>query len=471
MDASHDSAGEAEESTISDGDLDDEPLPPWVASARAASSREAREVPTLQTIVCHVLAEHLHCLESLEYLPDHLASIVRGAVQRDRRLLSDDSLAVWLESASRGGTATKLDLRWASSISDQGMNVIAAADPSWTHSIVELDLSFCEALTDAGVQAFAPSVPSLRALVLSGCVKCGDGACKAIGHHCSLLERCELELLQRTTDLGVQALVRGCPGLSDLRLGGCAKLSNISTSLIADHCTGTMCRLGLGGLSTLNDVDLEDVGKITSLTWLDLCACPKVSDAGIKQVGLLAAKQMKAHALWEEKWGGGGGGGVHANDASPSAAESASAGTASTAAPVRSGVGSGTSAARCLRSVSSSDVGALGTGTSTSSSRPPPPPTIRHLDLGGLARLSDTGLQKLLQRTKHLTSLDLRGCSRLTEDGLATALASCDGNGARVAGVQLVPMLERLTLLALDAASERVVTRIESARPGLKLVR
>ena len=125
---------------------------------------------------------------------------------------------------------------------------------------------------------------------------------KAIGHHCSLLERCELELLQRTTDLGVQALVRGCPGLSDLRLGGCAKLSNISTSLIADHCTGTMCRLGLGGLSTLNDVDLEDVGKITSLTWLDLCACPKVSDAGIKQVGLLAAKQMKAHALWEEKW-------------------------------------------------------------------------------------------------------------------------------------------------------------------------
>ena len=76
----------------------------------------------------------------------------------------------------------------------------------------------------------------------------------------------------------------------------------------------------------------------------------------------------------------------------------------------------------------------------------------------------------MLARTRHLTSLDLRGCSRLTEDGLAVALANCDGSGARVAGVQLVPRLTRLTLFSLDAASERVVGHIAAERPSLHIV-
>jgi hypothetical protein len=101
-----------------------------------------------------------------------------------------------------------------------------------------------------------------------------------------------------------------------------------------------------------------------------------------------------------------------------------------------------------------------------------PPSTLRHLDLGGLGRLTDTGLHKLLSRTRHLTSLDLRGCARLTEDGLANALANSDKHGVRVPGVMLVPNLQSVVLLALpDAASERVVSLVEAARPGLKITR
>ena len=391
-----------------------EPLPPW-ASKKAAGDGA---VPSLQTIVCQVIAQHLHQIESLDDLPDHLASVVRSAIQQDRRLLSDDALAVWLSAASRGGSATRLNLRWASSLSDEGMRVLATIEPEWTRAIVELDLAFCDRITDAGLQVLMPSCTSLRAIVLTGASQCGDGACKAIGHHASRLERCELELLHRVTDIGVQAIVRGCPNLSDLRVGGCSKLSSISTSLIADHLSKRMRRLGLGGISNLNDIDLEDVGRVVSLTWLDLCACPKVSDTGIKQIGLLAGKQMKAFTLWEESAAGAG------------AAGAAAAGTSSAA-----------------------------------------PATLRHLDLGGLARLSDSGLQKLLSRTKHLTSLDLRGCSRLTEDGLATALANRDSKGVVVPGVMLVPNLEAVTLLAMDAASERVVALIAAARPELKITR
>jgi hypothetical protein len=492
LDNDDDALDDDDDDALDDDGAFEEPLPPWAAKASAA--RQGQDVPSLQTILCGFLSRHLHLFESLDDLPEHLASIVRSAIERDHRLLTDEGLGVWLEAASRGGSTTKLNLRWAAKLSDAGMKCFADSHYiDWARSLVELDLAFCDAISDAGVQDLAPCMPALRALILTGCTKLGDGACKAVGHHCPSLERCELELMQRTTDIGVQALVRGCPGLSDLRVGGCSRLSNISTSLIADHCSSTMRRLGLGGCSALNDLDLEDVGKVVTLTWLDLCACPKVSDAGIKQIGMLAARQMKAYALWEDNWGGATAAAAVAGAPAPSVRSgSGSGGDCSSGGsagadcsgggrcggrcvPGSSGVGSGASAARCLRGGgvgigSGVAGGAGGSSAPVAGGVPPPPPTLQHLDLGGLGRLSDTGLQKLLVRTRCLTSLDLRGCSRLTEDGLAVALANCDGSGARVAGVQLVPRLERLTLLSLEAASERVVSHIVAARPSLHLV-
>lgn len=397
---------------------EEEPLPPW-AICRTISS----EIPSLQTLICRLLAKHLHHVESLDVLPDHLLSIVRESIQQDRRLLSDDGLGVWLSAVSRGGTATNLNLRWCSSLSDEGMQVLGIKEPSWAARLLDLDLAFCELISDAGLQLLAPACPALRAIALTGCTRCGDGACKSLGHHTPCLERCELDLLQRITDVGVQAIVRGCRHLGDLRLGGCSRLSSISTSLISDHLRPHMRRLGLGGISNLNDVDLEDVGKLTSLTWLDLCACPKVSDAGIKQIGLLAARQCKLVAEWK--------------------------------------------AAHCGRSGSGEDdkLGGLD-GTAGLC-----PPALTHLDLGGLTRLSDTGLLKLLSRTRHLASLDLRGCSRLTENGLTTALANCDVTGAHVAGMLNAPSLSTLTLLSCEAATEQAVSFIITARPGLKTIR
>ena len=57
--------------------------------------------------------------------------------------------------------------------------------------------------------------------------------------------------------------MRGCRRLVELLLGGCHRLSSISTSLISDHLGNTLRRLGLGGLASICDVDLEDVGKVS----------------------------------------------------------------------------------------------------------------------------------------------------------------------------------------------------------------
>ncbi len=112
-------------------------------------------VPSLQDICCGVLARHLYALESLDYLPDHLSCKVRSAIQNDRRLISDDGLAVWLDAALASGNARRINLRWASSLTDAGLSVLAG-NSAWSSSLVALDLGFCECVTDAGVQVLAP---------------------------------------------------------------------------------------------------------------------------------------------------------------------------------------------------------------------------------------------------------------------------------------------------------------------------
>ena len=374
----------------------DEPLPPW-ASKTSRTGRASGVVPSLQTLACHTLAQHLYAIESLDDLPEHLSQLIREAIRQDHRLLSDEALSTWLCAASNSGSALKLSLRWASGLTDDAMTILATKEAEWATRLLELDLAFCEQITDAGIRALAPACPALRALTLTGCTAVGDGACKAIGFHNARLEQLDLELLNDVTDVGLQAIVRGCHSLTSLNCGGCTQLTSVTTSLIADHCAPRMRLLGLGGVRTLNDLDLENLKAMHALTSLSLRSCCKVSDTGIKQIGLLAAKQMKAYGQWEEG-------------------------------------------------------GAAGA----------PPPTLTHLDLGGLDRLSDTALQKLVARSKHVKSLDLRGCSRLSGEGILTALGHPQA---------VLPSLETLVLTCVEGASASTVATIQDARPDLKVTR
>ena len=69
--------------------------PPWAVTPTTEPSFPAGVVPSLQDLVCAFLAQHLHTISLLDDLPEHLAASVRGAIRRDRSLLSDDGLGVW----------------------------------------------------------------------------------------------------------------------------------------------------------------------------------------------------------------------------------------------------------------------------------------------------------------------------------------------------------------------------------------
>ena len=60
---------------------------------------------------------------------------------------------------------------------------------------------------------------------------------------------------------------------SAFALCGVLLMSRLSPQLVADHTRTRLRRLGLGGLASLTDIDLEDVGKCAALEWLELRAC------------------------------------------------------------------------------------------------------------------------------------------------------------------------------------------------------
>lgn len=189
-------------------DLDnyEEPAPPWTLWTR----KEQAAVPSLVTLCCSWLARYLHAIESLDALPPHLASEVRAAIERDRRLLSDDGLGVWLdavlgdESRARN-LRQRLSLRWASALGDEGLRQFAASQAHRAERLLWLDLAYCEGIGDCGLMALCPHLPALETVCLTGCRRCGDATFAALGQHCRGLTELDAQLLTRLTDCGVQA--------------------------------------------------------------------------------------------------------------------------------------------------------------------------------------------------------------------------------------------------------------------------
>eukprot|EP01043_Picozoa_sp_COSAG02_P018228 COSAG02_NODE_846_length_16565_cov_20.404627_6_plen_461_part_00 len=338
-----------------------------VAPPPPPSLSRARGVPTLQRRCCEWLARNLGALDDLDDLPEHLSSQVKEAIEADRRLLEDDGLDVWLAAVVKSGATTALCLRWASGLTDVGM-VALAEEEEWVSRLCRLDIAFCSGVGDRGLQLVAAMAPQLLSLAISGCRSITDQGIAAVGSSVRGLETMEMEMLTKVSDFGVQALVRGCPKLEVLLLGGCSQLSNISTQLIVDYLAPSLRRLDLGGLPTIIDMDLEDLRRCTALESLSVRACAKLTDGGMLHLATLCKHQAKraTATVAEESESRGG---THAE--------------------------AGTSA--------------LG---------------LASLDLGGLVRLTGSGLSKCLRHATMLTSLDLSGCTGLSAPGFVDAIGA-----------------------------------------------
>ncbi len=353
-----------------------------VAAPPPPSLSRSRGVPTLQRRCCEWLARNLGALDDLDDLPEHLSSQVKDAIEADRRLLEDDGLEVWLAAVVKSGATTALCLRWASGLTDAGM-VALAEEVDWVSRLWRLDIAFCSGVGDRGLELVAAMAPQLLSLAVSGCRSITDHGIAAVGSSMRGLETMEMEMLTKVSDFGIQALVRGCPNLQALLLGGCSQLSNISTQLIVDHLGPSLRRLDLGGLPTIIDMDLEDLRHCTALESLSVRACGKLTDGGLHHLATLCKHQARRATVTQESGSGGG-----SNEA---------AGTT-----------------------------ALG---------------LVSLDLGGLVRLTNSGLSKFLHHATALTALDLSGCTGLSASGFVDVIGALPAEQRR--------RLTRLTMTGL----------------------
>ena len=107
------------------------------------------------------------------------------------------------------GDNRQLSLRWAQALTDRGLDRLRERE-EWAATLVGLDLGYCDRISDGGMVALCPQLGHLRTLSLCGCRGCGDATAEALGRHCRQLISLNLELLTALTDIGVQAVVRGC---------------------------------------------------------------------------------------------------------------------------------------------------------------------------------------------------------------------------------------------------------------------
>ena len=172
-------------------DMPDVP-PPWVDASdlllqaeRLTLSPPAASggVRTLQDLVCTFLARHLHTLALLDDLPEHLASTVRASIRRDRSLLSDDGLGVWLDAVLETGDTRQLSLRWAQGLTDSGLGQLRSRG-EWASTLVALDLGYCESISDEGVVLLCaqPRAPRMCTARAPAHARCMCAACALHAH-------------------------------------------------------------------------------------------------------------------------------------------------------------------------------------------------------------------------------------------------------------------------------------------------
>ena len=103
------------------------------------------------------------------------------------------------------------------------------------------------------------------------------------------------------------------------------------------------------------------------------------------------------------------------------------------------------------------------------------PGSLRWLDLGGLGRLSDKGLAAVTAAGRTVTSLDIRGCSRLSSSGLLTALGPTlpepTGGWAEGTGPPARLELSELVATSCPACTEVVQGQLEVMHPGVSIKR
>ena len=146
-----------------------------------------------------------------------------------------------------------------------------------------LDLSWCEVVSDDAVLALSMRCSSLTSLNLRK-THVTDASLIALHLHAPQLRRLVLARCDGISDVGLDALCKGCRQLEDLDLSWLSDLSHEALLMRLPQLTN-LKRLNLEGLKVIADAHLEAIGvAMRTLTRLYLTWCNEPSDAAIDKL-------------------------------------------------------------------------------------------------------------------------------------------------------------------------------------------
>mmetsp|Transcript_26435 Transcript_26435/g.41320 ORF Transcript_26435/g.41320 Transcript_26435/m.41320 type:complete len:260 (+) Transcript_26435:91-870(+) len=233
---------------------------PWTAKAKVKEGE--RGPASLLELCLDVIAKHLHTFPSMEMVPHHLMKEILD--RRKNENMMDEDLPFFLGTTFEACPGDELDfisLKSCLKVTDEGFEMVFKHCPN----LVALDLAFCELLSDRSMQVLRFSCTGLQSLNLTGCRNLTDEGCKSIAG-LPELRRIELELCNKVSDIGVQAIVRSVGfQLEVLNLGDVRQMSNISVQIIGDHCK-SLLSLSIAGNMQVNNRAVDPFGLTQAWT-------------------------------------------------------------------------------------------------------------------------------------------------------------------------------------------------------------
>lgn len=179
----------------------------------------------------------------------------------------------------------RLQLQYCDELTDEGMTPLSSLK-----QIVCLKLYRCFNLTSDCVSVLTRSFSFLRELCLSDCSLVDDRGLVAIGSHCAVLQQfdCSQAFNHYLTDVGMCAVLLGCPNLEELVLKGLKGVRNFVTLLPVLQRT-RMKYIHLGGCQNVSNQLLENVAAF----------CPKICIFG-SYANEIQANKFLVHTLGTE---------------------------------------------------------------------------------------------------------------------------------------------------------------------------
>jgi len=130
-------------------------------------------------------------------------------------------------------------------------------------------------------------MPNLQYLDLSRCLNVNDGTLERLAQMCHNLVSLNLTACEDVTDGGLVAIARACSKLKSVTLSRCVKVTDVAVGEFARSCGSGLVSLSLDNCHLITDASLVALGKnCGELTELDLSCCEKVTDEGLKQLGM-----------------------------------------------------------------------------------------------------------------------------------------------------------------------------------------